>query len=279
MENQAPAGRFPAPRRYRVGMDDAAFLDGLAAELSALPGVSAVTLGGSRAQGRARVDSDWDLGVYYRGDFDPADLRALGHPGEVSELGEWGGGVFNGGAWLRVHERAVDVHYRDLDRLDIELAEAEAGRVHVEPLPFHLAGIPTYLLVAELALNRVLHGELPPAPDYPDALRVAAFGRWWGGAQLHLSYARTAHAPAGRSAQTLAMLGLAATQTAHAVLAARGEWTTNEKTLLDRAGLRGVDLVLTQVENDPVGLKAACVAVETLCTDAAIAARRLVPAA
>jgi hypothetical protein len=70
--------------------------------LQRLPNVRAVTLGGSRAQRTHRPDSDWDMAVYYRGDFDPDDLRALGYPGEVSELGAWGGGVFNGGAWLTV---------------------------------------------------------------------------------------------------------------------------------------------------------------------------------
>ncbi len=123
----------------------------------------AVALGGSRAEGTHRPDSDWDLAVYYRGPFDPDDLRALGWPGEVSEIGGWGGGVFNGGAWLTIDGRRVDVHYRDLDVVEHELAEAAEGRFRVEPLLFHLAGIPTYLIVAELALNEVLRGD-PPAP-------------------------------------------------------------------------------------------------------------------
>ncbi len=75
---------------------DPVFLSTTADGLASLPGVRAVTLGGSRAQGTHRPDSDWDLGVYYRGAFDPADLRALGWEGEVSEIGGWGGGVFNG---------------------------------------------------------------------------------------------------------------------------------------------------------------------------------------
>ena len=89
-----------------------------------------------------------------------AHLRDLGWPGEVSEIGEWGG-VFNGGAWLRVDGRPVDVHYRDLDDVEFRVSEARAGRFEWQPLLFHLAGIPTYLVVAELALNRTLRGELP----------------------------------------------------------------------------------------------------------------------
>jgi predicted nucleotidyltransferase len=37
----------------------------LAADLAGLPGVVAVVLGGSRAAGTHRPDSDWDLGLYY----------------------------------------------------------------------------------------------------------------------------------------------------------------------------------------------------------------------
>ena len=89
--------------------DEATFLEGVTAALARLPGVEAVALGGSRAQGTARPDSDWDLAVYYREGFDPASLRALGWPGTVSELGGWGGGVFNGGGWLEVDGRRVDM--------------------------------------------------------------------------------------------------------------------------------------------------------------------------
>lgn len=141
--------------------DDGDFLAEVTGRLAGVPGVRAVALGGSRATGTHRPDSDWDFAVYYRGSFDPQDLRALGWPGEVAELGAWGGGVFNGGAWLEVDGRQVDVHYRDLDDVEHQLAEARAGRFHVERLMFHLAGIPSYIVVAELALNRVVHGSLP----------------------------------------------------------------------------------------------------------------------
>lgn len=50
------------------------------------------------------------------------------------------GGVFNGGAWLRVEDRAVDVHYRDLNDIEHQIAEAAAGRFHIERLMFHRAG-------------------------------------------------------------------------------------------------------------------------------------------
>ncbi|MEV1007127.1 nucleotidyltransferase domain-containing protein [Streptomyces sp. NPDC049881] len=247
--------------------DDDSFLTLVTARLAGLPSVRAVALGGSRATGTHRPDSDWDFAVYYRGAFSPAALRALGWEGEVSDVGGWGGGVFNGGAWLTVEGRRVDVHYRDLDSVEHCLAEARAGRFHVERLLFHLAGIPSYLPVAELAVNRVLSGELP-RPAYPEALRRAAPGRWAGDARATLAYARAAHAPRGRLTDCAGAIATAACQTAHAVLAARGEWVTNEKTLLERTGLRGVDAVLTGLTPDADTLRHALDRADTLLAGA-----------
>jgi predicted nucleotidyltransferase len=68
-------------------MEDGGWLDRVADRLAGLPHVRAVTLGGSRAQGTHRPDSDWDLAIYYRGAFEPEALRRLGWPGDVSEIG------------------------------------------------------------------------------------------------------------------------------------------------------------------------------------------------
>ena len=206
--------------------------------------------------GTAGPESDWDFAVYYRGAFSPDDLRALGWPGEVFEIGGWGGGVFNGGAWLEVDGRRVDVHYRDLDEVEHQLAEAREGRFHVERLLFHLAGVPSYILVAELAINQVVHGSLV-RPEYPEALRRQASERWWGEARHTLNYARAAHAERGQLAESAGAIATAGSQTAHAVLAAQGSWVTNEKTLLDRAGLRDLDRIIGSLAQDPKTLTAA----------------------
>ncbi|WP_406460925.1 nucleotidyltransferase domain-containing protein [Streptomyces sp. NBC_01622] len=235
-------------------IEDETFLGGVADLLAELPTVRAVALGGSRAQDTHRPDSDWDLAVYYRGPFDPAELRALGWEGEVSEVGGWGGGVFNGGAWLTVDGRRVDVHYRDLDVVERELAEAVEGRFRVEPLLFHLAGIPSYLVVAELAINHVLRGELPRPDTYPEKLRHSAAERWHGTARATLAYARDNHAPKGRLTEVAGALAVAAVQAGHGVLAGRGEWVTNEKRLLERAGLRRVDDIVAGLRPEPEAL-------------------------
>jgi predicted nucleotidyltransferase len=231
-------------------MDDQVFADHVADTLASLPGVRAVALGGSRATETHGPDSDWDFALYYRGTFDPDALRSTGWPGEISPIGGWGGGVFNGGAWLDVDGRHIDVHYRDLDDVEHQLAEARAGRFHTEQLMFHLAGIPSYLVVAELAINRTLRGELPK-PDFPDTLRKTAPQRWWEAARLTLWYARSVHAERGHVAETVGALGQAVCQASHAVLAERGEWVTNEKRLVERAGLREADRLLLGVTADP----------------------------
>lgn len=248
-------------------MDDTEFPRYVAERLRGIPGVTAVALGGSRAAGTQRPDSDWDFSMYYRGRFDPEDLRALGWPGEISQIGGWGGGVFNGGAWLRVDGRLIDVHYRDLDDVEHHLAEAREGRFRIERLLFHLAGVPTYIVVAELAVHVVLHGDLPILDGYPDKLREAAHRRWLADAQHTLGYARDAHASRGHLAETAGAIALALTQGAHAALAARGEWITNEKALLDRAGFRHGDELLAGLTADPHSLLAAVDAAGDLIGD------------
>ncbi|MFE0047939.1 nucleotidyltransferase domain-containing protein [Streptomyces albireticuli] len=243
--------------------DDDLFLDRVADRLAALPAVRAVALGGSRAQGTHSPGSDWDLAVYYRGGFRPSDLRDIGWEGEVSGIGDWGGGVFNGGARLTVDGRAVDVHYRDLDAVGHELAEARRGRFRWEPLMFHLAGVPSYLPVAELAVNRVLRGSLP-RPAYPRALREAAPPVWRDRAVMTLGYAEGAYVRHGRATEVAGALAIAAAQTAHAVLAARGEWITNEKRLLERAGLRTVDAIVAGLRPEPEALARAVTEAEEL---------------
>lgn len=58
-------------------------MEAVAQRLAQIPGVVVVTLGGSRAEGTAGDDSDWDFGLYYVEPIDPADVAALGWPGRV----------------------------------------------------------------------------------------------------------------------------------------------------------------------------------------------------
>jgi hypothetical protein len=51
------------------------------------------------------------------------------------------------------------------------------------------------------------------------------------------------------------------------VLAGRGEWVTNEKTLVDRAGLRAVDSVLAGLTAEPAALTSAVDQAEALLAE------------
>ena len=206
----------------------------LASRLSEIPGVLAVTLGGSRAAGTAREDSDWDFGLYHRGEIDAEDVRKLGFEGTVVEPGEWGR-IVNGGAWLTVEGQRVDLLYRDLDVVEHWLSEAEKGRFEIDRVEGHVAGLPTYVLAGELATCEVLHGELP-RPAFPDALRESAPPRWRSLAAFALELA-DAHAARGDVVPCVGLLAQAAIAEAHARLAERGEWSLGEKQLARRAGL------------------------------------------
>ena len=194
----------------------------------------AVTLGGSQARGTAAADSDWDFGLYYRGQVRAEDVRALGFEGTVVEPGEWGR-LMNGGAWLRVEGERVDLLYRELAFVQHWIGEAEAGRYEVDQLGGSLAGMATYVLVGELALAEVLAGELP-RPGFPQALRDSAPGRWRARAAFSLAIAEMA-AERHDVVSCAGLLAKAAIEAAQAALAERGEWALTEKGIVRQAAL------------------------------------------
>jgi hypothetical protein len=93
-------------------------------------------------------------------------------------------------------------------------------------------------------------------------------------ADATLAYAKAGHAPKGALTQVAGAIALAATQTAHAVLAARGEWVTNEKGLVERAGLGGVDALMAGLTPEPDALAETAGRAATVLADAVEAARR-----
>lgn len=162
----------------------------MASRLGEVPGVVAVVLGGSRATGAHRADSDVDLGLYYRGRLDIAALRALAaetadEVRSVAEVGGWGPWV-NGGAWLTVDGIHVDWIYRDLDRVASNWASALEGRYEVGIQANHPLGFYSHTYAGEAALCRVLldpSGELTrlhtETERYPEALgRALVAGIW-----------------------------------------------------------------------------------------------------
>jgi predicted nucleotidyltransferase len=215
-------------------MTDDEFIETVVAACRRHPNAEAVNLGGSRARGDFRPDSDWDFAVYYRGEIDPRPFEELGWTGRVFRPFEWGQ-VMYGGAVFDLDGRHFDIHFRNLDVVEHWTREADEGRFEVHILAFHLAGIPTYMLPGELAGSRDLWGELP-RPGYPDALRESAPPVWLARANHELEYARywVASANPISCAGALARVVL---QGAHARLAHRGIWALNEKRMVQWANL------------------------------------------
>lgn len=223
-------------------------ISALVEELATMPGVVAVTLGGSRALGTGDAGSDWDLGLYYRG---AVDLTGLAAHGVVHPPGSWGR-IMNGGAWLQHGGHRVDVLLRDLDVVESWMRRAGDGEFEVDALLGYLAGAPTYLLAAELSSCRVLHGEIPASP-YPEALKIAGPPRWRFCRSFSIAYAR-AHAKRGNLVGATGQAAKAVMEEAHAVLCQRGEWVCNEKRMIEAAGLTGIQPLFAQVPIDPAGL-------------------------
>jgi hypothetical protein len=165
-------------------------LDKLAAELAEVGGVVAVVLGGSRARGANRPDSDHDLGLYYRGALDVGALMRLAadvadEPVEVTAPGGWGPWV-DGGGWLTIGGARVDWIYRDLDRVRQVWADCRQGRYHIGFQTGHPLGFYSHAYAGEVALCRVLAdptGEMGALRDetrtYPEPLREALIRGLW----------------------------------------------------------------------------------------------------
>ncbi|MFJ2744703.1 nucleotidyltransferase domain-containing protein [Streptomyces sp. NPDC087440] len=216
----------------------------MAERLAGIPGVQAVALGGSRARGAHRPDSDWDLGVYYRGSLDVPGLAALaaeytGEPVEVAGPGGWGPWV-NGGAWLTVDGTSVDWVLRDLDRVERVWQDCREGRYEVGMQAGHPLGFwsPTY--AGEVALCTVLAdpaGELgalrATTGQYPQALRTALTGAAWE-ADFSVANARKS-ARGGDTLHVSLCLSKAFGVLAQAMLGDAGVWCVNEKGALRTA--------------------------------------------
>ncbi|MEU1216170.1 nucleotidyltransferase domain-containing protein [Streptomyces sp. NPDC005790] len=216
----------------------------MASRLVRLSGVEAVTLGGSRARGTHRPDSDWDLGVYYRGAPDLAALTALasevqGAPAEVAGPGGWGTWV-NGGSWLTVDGVAVDWILRDLDRVESVWSDCRAGRFEVGAQPGHPLGFWSPCYVGEVALCQVMEdprGELTAFREmtraYPEPLRRALTGAAWE-ADFSVAAARKS-APSGDTLHVALCLSKAFGVLAQALHAHHRVWCLNEKGALASA--------------------------------------------
>jgi len=175
-------------------------------ELAGLPAVRAVALVGSFARGTARLDSDVDFGLFYEESAppNPADVRSLAKRLHDAQEGEpvvtatytWGPFV-NGGAWLVVGGRRVDLLYRNLDQVRRVVADCQAGRIesHFEQQPPF--GYFSWTYLGDLRECRALYdpdGALAAlkedAATFPPALRAAVVREFLWSAEFTLLFAR-----------------------------------------------------------------------------------------
>lgn len=212
--------------------------------LATMPGAVAVVLGGSRAVQSNDKDSDWDLGLYYRGEIDLTALAALG---TVFPPGSWGR-VMNGGVWLQCGEEKVDVLLRDLNLVEHWTMRAQQGEFERDALLGYIAGIPTYTLCAELASCLPLRGSLE-AVTFPPKLAAAAPAIWRFCSSFSLDYARM-HARRGNIAGVAAQAAEAVMEEAHAIMCEREQWVCNEKRLIEAAGLDSVNTLFAEIPTE-----------------------------
>jgi|ERR1044072_2940252 hypothetical protein len=212
--------------------------------LAAMPGTVAVVLGGSRATRSDDEKSDWDLGVYYRGEI---DLTALSSLGKVFPPGSWGR-LMNGGAWLECGEEKVDVILRDLDVVEYWTMRAQEGEFERDALLGYLTGIPTYTLSAELASCLPLRGSVE-AVLFPPKLAAAAPQVWRFCRSFSLDYARM-YAARGNVAGVAGQAAAAVMEEAHAISCEREQWVCNEKRLIEAAGLSSVNALFAEIPNE-----------------------------
>ena len=73
----------------------------------------------------------------------------------VTAIGEWGPWI-NGGAWLTVEGKRVDLLYRDLDRVRAVIEACQAGRIERVYQPGHPHAFISAIYMGEVALCLVL---------------------------------------------------------------------------------------------------------------------------
>lgn len=271
-------------------------LERVVSELRELAGLEAIVLGGSHARGRARPDSDIDIGLYYRREtpFSIEQVRQIAAQMNdtpdpvVSGFREWGRWV-DGGAWLQIEGQRVDLLYRSIEKVESTLADALNGRFEIDfeqQPPFGFFG-PTVLgeVVIAVPLHdpaSILAGLKARVSPMPDALAEAVIqNRLWS-----VEFGLTAFARKfARNSDVLGVAGCLvrfAHALAMALFALNRVYPLNDKTTMSEVedfaiapegfGIR-VKSILSRIGSTPEALDASVDAVVTLFAEVRALAR------
>lgn len=139
-------------------------LEKISEELSMVPGIVAVVLGGSRARGTHHAHSDIDIGIYYdeAAGFNVDDVNKIAHKWDderrenlVTNLGEWGEWI-NGGGWLTVQGYHVDFIFRDIHRVEKVIDDCLSGHVSSHYHAGHPHAYLNVMYMGEVAICKIL---------------------------------------------------------------------------------------------------------------------------
>lgn len=132
-------------------------------EISGLPGVVGVVLGGSRAKGNHRPDSDIDIGIYYdetqgfnTDNIEKAALKINDEKKDdlITSLGDWGEWI-NGGGWLLVNGYHVDLIFRDIKKVNEVIKDCLSGKVTIHYQTGHPHGFLNVMYMGELNICKI----------------------------------------------------------------------------------------------------------------------------
>lgn len=143
-------------------MDIQSILDKITRVLEEMPGVVGVVLGGSRARGTHRPDSDIDIGIYYDSEFDPSSLNPFAtilddaHRTDlITPFGGWGEWV-NGGGWLMMDGFHVDFIFRDIRRVEQVIDDCLTGKITTHYHAGHPHAYINAMYMGEIAICKTL---------------------------------------------------------------------------------------------------------------------------
>jgi hypothetical protein len=193
-----------------------------------------VVLGGGRGESGDRGPGrDWDLLVYLEGSgTDPVTI-AEAVPGlRVSRTPHMP--MVDAEATRDLEDGdTVDVLFIRADLVRRSIDDSRRGHFGVGPMARMIAGMPSYVLEAEIVLGVTCAGDPPPAPAVPPEPLVVAASRWWHGrASLSALFARDCVAK-GDDLAARAHLLAAAEAYAHVLGLSRG-WYLPSKVFLTK---------------------------------------------